>query len=120
MSEFSSILSKYVHEKNIKTYSLAQYCGLDRSNMYKIINGKRKPASLNMVRKMAQFMQLSPEEKHDLEEAYAITLEGPENYYRRKEVLEFFRDFTLSAAPLPPFHYNARIEEEEKIFLNYP
>lgn len=118
MSEFSSILSKYVHEKNIKTYSLAQYCGLDRSNMYKIINGKRKPASLNMVRKMAQFMQLSPEEKHDLEEAYAITLEGPENYYRRKEVLEFFRDFTLSAAPLPPFHYNARIEEEEKIFLN--
>ena len=71
MSEFSYVLSRHVHGKNIKTYALAQYCGLDRSNMYKIINGKRKPTSLEMVHKMARFMHLSPAEEQELEEAKA-------------------------------------------------
>ena len=52
MSEFSEILSQHIHNKDIKTYALAQYCGLDRSNMYKVINGKRKPTSEAMVDKM--------------------------------------------------------------------
>ena len=52
MSDFSQLLSNHIHEKNIKTYALAQYCGLDRSNMYKLIKKKRKPSSLEMVQKM--------------------------------------------------------------------
>ena len=52
MSEFSYVLSRHIHEKNIKTYALAQYCDFDRSNMYKIISGKRKPSSLEIVRKI--------------------------------------------------------------------
>lgn len=58
MSEFSSVFSRHVHRKNIKTYALAQYCGFDRSNMYKIINGKRSPSSGEMVQKISKFMQL--------------------------------------------------------------
>lgn len=42
MSDFSQLLSCHIHSKDIKTYALAQYCGLDRSNMYKIINGKKE------------------------------------------------------------------------------
>jgi len=118
MSEFSSILSFYIHKKNVKTYSLAQYCGLDRSNMYKIINGKRKPSSIEIVRKMAQFMHLSPDERNELEKAYAITLEGPDNYYRRKDVLNFFREFTLSATPTPAFHYDVKINDMTKSSLD--
>ena len=34
MSDFSQLLSCHIHSKDIKTYALAQYCGLDRSNMY--------------------------------------------------------------------------------------
>ena len=86
MSEFSEILSQHIHNKDIKTYALAQYCGLDRSNMYKVINGKRKPTSEAMVDKMCKFMHLSPAEENELKEAYMITLTGTDNYYRRKDV----------------------------------
>ena len=60
MSEFSELLTHYVHSKDVKTYALAQYCGLDRSNMYKIINGKRKPASADIVTKICKFLHLLP------------------------------------------------------------
>ena len=51
MPDFATLLSEHIHNKNIKTYALAQYCNLDRSNMYKIIKGQRKPSSLEMVEK---------------------------------------------------------------------
>lgn len=107
MSEFSYILSKHVHEKNVKTYALAQYCDLDRSNMYKIINGKRKPTSIKIVQKICRFMHLTPTEELELTEAYQITLAGYDNYYRRKEVMNFFAEFTLSKASLPSFNYGS-------------
>ncbi len=120
MSEFSYVLSRHVHGKNIKTYALAQYCGLDRSNMYKIINGKRKPTSIEMVHKMAKFMHLSPTEEQELEEAYQITLVGYDNYYRRKEVMNFFTEFNLSAAALPSFNYKAEHDvDNSEISLLY-
>ena len=118
MSEFSYVLSRHVHGKNIRTYALAQYCGLDRSNMYKIINGKRKPTSLEMVRKMARFMHLSPSEERELVEAYQITIAGYDNYFRRKEVMSFFDEFNFSTMSLPVFNYDVeQIDEEAVTFL---
>lgn len=117
MSEFSYVLSRHIHGKNIKTYALAQYCGLDRSNMYKIINGKRKPTSVDMVHKMARFMHLSPSEEKELEEAYQITLAGYDNYYRRKDVMNFFAEFNLGTASLPAFIYDTEAESDEEILL---
>lgn len=49
MSEFSNILSQFIHEKNIKVYPLSKYCDFDRATMYKIINGKRNPPSRDIV-----------------------------------------------------------------------
>lgn len=98
MSEFSDLLSHYVHTKDVKTYALAQYCGLDRSNMYKIISGKRKPTSLDMVNNICKFLHLMPAEEAELKEAYQIVLLGRDNYYRRKDVLKFFSEFTLTQA----------------------
>ena len=63
MSVFSDLLSEYITMKDVGVYPLSQFCGLDRSSMYKIINGKRNPAGEDVVRKMAQFMQLTPQEK---------------------------------------------------------
>ena len=60
MSDFSQLLSCHIHSKDIKTYALAQYCGLDRSNMYKIINGKRKPSSRELVYKDMQIYAAFP------------------------------------------------------------
>ena len=33
MTPFSTVLESLMKEKNIKTYAIAQYCGIDRSNM---------------------------------------------------------------------------------------
>lgn len=101
MSDFSTLLSQHIHNKNIKVYALSQYCGLDRANMYKIINGKRKPTSLEMVTKMCHFMHLSPSEEKELKEAYQICLVGYDNYYRRKSVMDFFRNFYIPISSFP-------------------
>ena len=105
MPDFATLLSEHIHNKNIKTYALAQYCNLDRSNMYKIIKGQRKPSSLEMVEKMCKFMHLSPSEQADMEESYHIALIGRENYYRRKAVQQFFEEFRIPITPtmLPCF-----------------
>ena len=76
--DFAKVLSDYIHEKNVNVYSMAQFCDLDRSTMYKFINGKRRPSSISLVRKMADFMLLTPAEYQLLSEAYRISLVGPE------------------------------------------
>ena len=70
MSVFSDLLSEYITMKDVGVYPLSQFCGLDRSFMYKIINGKRNPSGEDVVRKMAQFMQLTPREKTDFMDAF--------------------------------------------------
>lgn len=94
MTIFSDILNEHIKYKNIRTSPLAQYCGIDRSNMYKLINGKRKPCSEEMVHKIANFIQLTPIERKELLEAYEITVIGHDTYYRRKNVQEFITNFS--------------------------
>ena len=48
----SNLLSELIQSENINVASLTRYCGLDRSTMYKLINGKRSPASGNSYRKL--------------------------------------------------------------------
>lgn len=119
MSEFSNILSKYIHEKKIKTFALAQYCELDRSNMYKIINGKRKPTSIELVKKFSQFLHLSPAEENELIESYHISIIGHENYFRRKAILDFFSEFHLTTSDNNSFNYEIDLSiNEDLIPLN--
>ena len=120
MSEFSELLSQYIHNKNIKTYPLAHYCGLDRSNMYKIIKGQRKPTSIEMVSNMCRFMQLSPNETKEMQEAYMITLIGPENYYRRKNTKLFFEEFRLPSLSFPATIYKTEVipKTDDTFLLN--
>ena len=68
MSVFSDTLTRYIEHKNIKVFSLAKYCNLDRSTMYKILNGKRNPPSSEVFEKMTQFMHLTPIEYNFLKE----------------------------------------------------
>lgn len=93
MSDFSQMLSTFIAQKNIGTYSLAQYCGIDRSTIYKIINGKRTPSSAEIVNKMALFMHLTPGEKSELLHAYEIAVIGYDTYYQRKTIYELLKKF---------------------------
>lgn len=94
MSVFSDLLSEYITMKDVGVYPLSQFCGLDRSSMYKIINGKRTPSDEDVVRKMAQFMHLTPQEKSDFMDAFYIAQMGAEVYYRRKSVRELIETFS--------------------------
>lgn len=96
MSQFSQLLTDHIHSKNVKVYALAQYCELDRANMYKFTSGKRTPSSLELVEKICNFIQLSPDEKDELVEAWHIAQLGADTYYRRKHVSYFLKNFGLS------------------------
>lgn len=95
MTPFSTVLGSLMKEKNIKTYAIAQYCGIDRSNMYKILNGKRNPPSEEVVNRMAEYMRLMAVEQKRLLEAYQVTTMGADTYYRRKSVENFLTSFSL-------------------------
>lgn len=93
MSIYSELLHKYIEEKNIKVAKMIQYCGMDRSSMYKIINGKRKVANLDTARKIAHYMQLSPKECDLYYKAYYKSIVGEEEYEQRQQIEEFICNF---------------------------
>lgn len=113
MSVFSDLLSEYITMKDVGVYPLSQFCGLDRSSMYKIINGKRKPAGEDVVRKMAQFMQLTPQEKIDFMNAFYIARMGAEVYYRRKSVGELIETFSCREGKKEYIFHEAEIAKLE-------
>ena len=100
MSEFSNVLSLFIKTRDVNVSALTAYCELDRSTMYKLINGKRSPSSKALVQKLASFMNLNPLETQELIQAYLLSKVGWEIYYSRKNVLEFL----LSFADVQPEH----------------
>lgn len=93
MSEFSELLSLFIKTREINVSALTSYCDLDRSTMYKLINGKRTPTSKELVQKISSFMNLNPTESQELIDSYQLTKVGWDVYYRRKNVLDFLLNF---------------------------
>ncbi len=114
MSIFSEVLSELIQQKEIKVFSMVKHCHLDRSTMYKIINGKRNPPAPDVYKKMTDFMRLTPTENQRLTEAWKITRMGAETYYKRKSVENLICHFP-SALPTPPLNYyiNSQNNPEE-------
>lgn len=103
MNEFSKQLSYFVSDKGASIPKMASYCGLDRSTMYKLINGTRKPASERLVKEICGFLKLSPDESYLLLESYWIMEVGLNNFRRRKKTLSFLRTcFETPAVPSAP------------------
>ena len=102
MSTFSEILNNLKEEKNIKVQPLARYCEVERSTIYKFLNGKRLPGSIDIVKKIAQFMQLTPSESELLVNAWKESQMG-EQYHSRKSVEDFICHLpTRPHKPKPP------------------
>ncbi len=93
MTSFSTLLSSLIEQKNIQIAPLTQYCGLDRSTMYKYLNGKRCPPKLEQLERIADYMRLSPTEHEELVTAWKIVQMGEENYYIRRNVEDFILNF---------------------------
>ena len=93
MSVFSDLLKHYIHDKNVKVMYLAHYCKLERSTVYKFINGKREPMSAELVEQIAHFIKLTPLETYQLKEAWKMARMGENDYYIRKSIEHFLCDF---------------------------
>ena len=76
MNVFSRHLSSIVLRKEINITQMAAFCKIDRSSMYKIIHGTRKPSSESLVELISLYLKLTPEESSLLMENYRIVQMG--------------------------------------------
>lgn len=86
MNPFSQLLSSYVNASNVNVSKMASYCEIDRSSMYKILQGTRKPGTLDLVVRISHYLNLSPEQTELLTEQYEILQIGQKTYGRRKAI----------------------------------
>ena len=114
MSVFSDLLNQFIKEKKIKIYSLAAACQMDRSMLYRILNGKRNAPSPETFLRICEYLQLAPSELEQLQNAYNLTRAGASLYYKRKSVEEFFLSFPshLSAGNIKPLLHDAPFSPE--------
>ena len=72
MHPFSSCLNTLLTTRNIKKTALSQHLNMDRSTLHQFLNGKRLPASPEIIDAIASYLSLSPEEHAALKEAWII------------------------------------------------
>ena len=88
----SDLLIQYINKKKTNITQFAQYLGIDRSTLHKIIKGQRPATNEALVKRMAQYLCLSQEETKQLLEAYEIDTIGAFIFYRRKHIQTFFKE----------------------------
>lgn len=124
MSVFSDMLKNYIHEKDIKVGALAHYCSLERSTIYKFINGKREPASEQLVEQISFFLKLTPAETNQFKESWKMSRMGEDTYYIRKSIENFLCNFpNVSSTPhsfitVPPYSVDYFQKKQNCLLLN--
>jgi transcriptional regulator with XRE-family HTH domain len=93
MLQFSEQLRKFINQRGIKIYALAQTSGIDRTLIQKMLKGERLPAEQTVVQELAQSLMLTPEETEALLLSYYVSKMGEGTYARRKYVKDFFNHF---------------------------
>ncbi len=107
MNVFSKHLNAIVTSKEINVSQMASFCKIDRSSMYKIIHGTRKPPSESLVELISLYLKLTPEESDLLMEKYRILQVGEVTYNRRKAALDFLKKCFSEYLPFIPSQYLA-------------
>lgn len=64
--EFGEYLRQTRREKNFKTIQLANLLGISASYLSSLESGSRTPPSFELVKKMADLLELAPAERHRL------------------------------------------------------
>lgn len=96
MSEFSIMLEEFIKEKDVQISGLARYCGIDRKNLFRLLQGKENLPEEDVVQKMSLFMKLTPFEHKYFYEAYQISVVGRERYFMQRQVLDLIQHFPES------------------------
>ena len=92
MSYFSELLTFYSKRIGVNSPLIASYCGLDRVTVYRFLKGKTLPKDKDTVSKMAEFLQLTSDEKGTLAEAYECSRLGSHVYWERRYIRSFIRN----------------------------
>ena len=99
MSEFSIMLEEFIKEKDVQISGLARYCGIDRKNLFRLLQGKENLPEEDVVQKMSLFMKLTPFEHKYFYEAYQISVVGRERYFMQRQVLDLIQHLPESFKP---------------------
>ncbi len=70
MSGFSKYLKRYLEEREITAAELAQEMQMDRSTVFRYTTGTRAPSDIDIVRKIANALQMQNSDKIRLLEEY--------------------------------------------------
>lgn len=95
MLNFSDMLKYFIKEKNVTINELARSTQIDRSTLYKLTNGTRKPTGPEMIGKIASSLCLNQREKTDLQSAYYLSVLGPMRYYGGKQITDLLNQMNV-------------------------
>ena len=92
MSEFSIMLEEKKKKKDVQISELARYCGIDRKNLFRLLQGKENLPEEDVVQKMSLFMKLMQRQVLDLiqhfPESFKPTVEGNIRELHDKNILQ--------------------------------
>lgn len=121
MNPFSNKLHSFLEEKQVKIPDIERFTGINRSTLYKLVNGQREPTSVEVVYQLEDSLCLNHLQREELTEAYYLTRMGTLSYYGRKEVIKFYQELSLSkdyeTSPFLPFA-SIQLKDKERIVLN--
>ncbi|MEE8816775.1 MAG: helix-turn-helix transcriptional regulator [Lachnospiraceae bacterium] len=88
--KFGEKIRDIMKEKGISVAELSRYTGIDSSMLYKILQGKRKPAGRKQVECIARKLRLPERESRELVQDYYREVLGEEKYYGFRQVMDLF------------------------------
>lgn len=106
MSYFSELLAFFSKRIGVNSPQIASYCNLDRVTVYRFLKGKTLPKDKDTVAKMAEFLQLTADEKGTLAEAYECSRLGSHVYWERRYISSFIRSFSGKGPLLPLIQFD--------------
>lgn len=109
MSAFSDVYQTLTEGRKIKVYEMADFLSITPATLYQILNGKRKPGSMQIAEKIVSYLNLSPEESQRLKEAAKRTLAGEEAYWQRKACADFLQTSLHELLPKELFGYSGSV-----------
>ncbi len=89
MSEFSRKLKETIKSHNTNVYQISRKTGLDHTTLQKMVNGKRLSGK-EYLEQLLEHLQLSQEERNELQLLYEIERMGTHTYYARQKIQKLF------------------------------
>lgn len=89
MSQFATLLKRFLKRKKISILELSRLCNFDRGSLNQILNGKRSLNNDEVLDKIIKILNLSPNDVDALKEAYKISQIGEDTYAQYKVIQEF-------------------------------